>query len=53
MADTQVEFKFVLFSLACFSSETLKMQTFHFFRVCAPKGGLWSQAFLAETVETE
>ena len=45
MTDTHVEFKFVLF--------TLKMQTSHFFRVCTPEGGMWSQAFLAETVETE
>ena len=53
MTDTHVEFKFVLFSLACFSSETLKMQTFHFFVSARQKGSLWSLAFLAETVETE
>ena len=39
--------------LACFSCETLKMKACvsFCFRVCAPKKELWSQAFLAESVE--
>ena len=52
MADTHVEFKFVLFSLACFSSDSENANV-SFFCVCAPKGGSWSLAFLAETVENE
>ena len=40
-------------SLACFSCETLKMKACvsFCFRVCAPKKELWSQAFLAESVD--
>ena len=43
----------MLFSRACFSRArlTLKMQAF-FFRVSPPSDRPWSQAFLAETVET-
>ena len=37
---------FPFFSQACFSSKTVKMQTFLFFHVCTPKGGL------GETMET-
>lgn len=41
----------LVISLACFTSETLNMQAFLFF-VCTSKAGLWSEAFLAENVET-
>ena len=46
-----------MFSLECFSCETLKRQaflfsSFFFFSHVRAKRDLWSQAFLAETVET-
>ena len=46
-------FKIMLFSRACFSRArlTLKMQAFSFMCL-TPNGRPWSQAFLAETVET-
>ena len=47
-------FKIIIYfiSLACFSSETLKMQASVFFSCVHAKRGSWSQAFLAETMET-